>query len=217
MCTNYFGNLFIIFVFSLVPTEVWEDQVLEKIEHRTYNEERKVPQVRALYSYNGHGFQMAKGEVLFLLNKSNPDWWSVRKSDGLDGFAPANYVDEIEPRTMQIQIRRPEKVKVHQRIKKIKMVSPSALNSADEQDQKIKLEIVDSIFKRQQNINATYKYLQSLASRRHALLEDAIRLFRFFKECDDFEKWIHDKEALLGSNDMFVNVDVAKRKFEVSV
>lgn len=203
---------------SLVPTEVWEDQIIEKVEHRTYNEERKVPQVKALYPYSGHGFQMAKDEVLFLLNKSNPDWWSVRKSDGTDGFAPANYVNEIEPRIMQFQMRRPEKVKVHQRVKKIKMVSPTATpTNVAERDKTVKLEIIDSISNRQQNINATYKYLQNLANRRHALLEDTIRLFKFYQECDDFEKWIHDKEVLLGANDASVNVDVAKRKFEVCI
>lgn len=45
---------------------------------------------------------MQKGEVMFLINKTNPDWWSVRKADRTDGFVPANYVREIEPRVVPV-------------------------------------------------------------------------------------------------------------------
>jgi spectrin beta len=51
---------------------------------------------------------------------------------------------------------------------------------------------------------------------RHALLEDSIRLFRFNRECDDFEKWIKDKERMLRADDSTENVEAAKGKFEVS-
>ena len=46
---------------------------------------------------------------------------------------------------------------------------------------------------------------------RHTLLEDSIRLFGFYRECDDFEKWIKDKERMLQAD----IVEVAKCKFEV--
>jgi spectrin beta len=29
---------------------------------------------------------------MLLLNKTNSDWWNVRKADGTDGFVPASYV-----------------------------------------------------------------------------------------------------------------------------
>ena len=35
---------------------------------------------------------MVKGELMFLLAKSNKDWWNVRTASGTDGFVPANYV-----------------------------------------------------------------------------------------------------------------------------
>ena len=79
-------------------------------------------QVRSLYAFNGQGMTMAKGEVMFLLNKTNPDWWNVRKADGTDGFVPANYVREIEPKVLQVQVRRPEKIVEMRRVKKTKMV-----------------------------------------------------------------------------------------------
>lgn len=50
---------------------------------------------------------------------------------------------------------------------------------------------------------------------RHALLEDSIHLFGFNRECDDFEKWIKDKERMLRADDSTENVEAAKRKFEV--
>lgn len=51
--------------------------------------------------------------------------------------------------------------------------------------------------------------------KRHALLEDSIRLFGFYRECDDFEKWIKDKEKMLRTEDRADSVETAKRKYEV--
>lgn len=59
---------------------------------------------------------------MFLLSKTNKDWWSVRKANGQDGFVPANYVREIEPKIMQVPVRRAEKVVTMQRVRKTKMV-----------------------------------------------------------------------------------------------
>lgn len=53
--------------------------------------------------------------------------------------------------------------------------------------------------------------------RRRALLEDSIRLFGFYRECDDFEKWIKDKERMLRTDDPTENVEAAKRKYEVEL
>jgi len=106
----------------LVPQDYWEEEPVERVEHRIVLEECQVPQVRSLYAFTGQGMTMAKGEVMFLLNKTNPDWWNVRKADGTDGFVPANYVREIEPKVVQIQVRRPEKIHETRRVKKTRMV-----------------------------------------------------------------------------------------------
>ena len=55
-------------------------------------EERRVPQVRTLYPYKGHGIEVKEGEVMFLLDETNQDWWNIRKSSGDTGYVPANYV-----------------------------------------------------------------------------------------------------------------------------
>ncbi len=72
-----------------------------------------------------------------------------------------------------------------------------------------------NVEKRQQKINHTYEQLQDIAVRRHALLEDSIHLFGFYRECDDFEKWIKDKEKMLRADDSTDTVETAKRKYEV--
>ncbi|KAL3276987.1 hypothetical protein HHI36_012347 [Cryptolaemus montrouzieri] len=199
----------------MVPMEVYEDEPVEKVEYKTVLEERKVPQVRALYPFNDHGLTMVKGEVMFLLNKSNPDWWCVRKADGTDGFAPANYVAEIEPRIIQIPLKKAETVKTIQRVKKTKMVSQKVPVKVVRQRKQPKNKVDDSMSvpKRQKRINDTYDELKKLATQRHALLEDAIRLFKFYKECDDFERWMKDKEKFLGE-EPDGNVEQAKRKYE---
>lgn len=201
---------------KMVPMEIWEEEPVEKIEHRIVTEERTLPQVKALYPFNDHGLNMNKGEVMILLNKSNPDWWCVRKSNGTDGFAPANYVVEIEPRIIQIQTKKPEKIKTTQRVKKTKMVKqkvPVKVRRAS-LPVKRKVDESNSVPKRLKKINDTYEELKKLAAKRHALLEDAIRLFRFYRECDDFEKWIKDKEKLLANDDPKDSIEQAKRLYE---
>lgn len=59
---------------------------------------------------------------MYLLNKTNRDWWNVRKADGTDGFVPANYVKEIEPAVVKVKVRKPEKVREVTRVKKTQMV-----------------------------------------------------------------------------------------------
>lgn len=203
--------------YKMIATEVWEEEPVDKVVYKTVTEERKVPQVRALYAFSDHGLTMTKGEVMFLLNKSNPDWWCVRKADGTDGFAPANYVDEIEPRIIQIQLRKPETVKTIERVKRTKMVKTKVpLQQIKRPTRRTKRKVDDSnsVPKRQKTINDTYSDLITLAAKRRAVLEDSVRLFKFYKECDDFERWIKDKEKLLDDDDPNENVEQAKRKYE---
>ncbi|XP_037299211.1 spectrin alpha chain, non-erythrocytic 1 isoform X2 [Manduca sexta] len=212
----------------LVPTEVWEEEPVERLEHRTVTEERQVPQVKALYAFTGQGISMAKGEVMFLINKTNPDWWSVRKADRTDGFVPANYVREIEPRIVPVQVRRPEKVRTTQRVKKtvlVKQVVPvrrskpaasAAAAAAARRASRATLPAPRalSVDTRITEIQNDYDELLTLSEARRAQLEDAIKLYSFFAECDDFDKWMKDKEKMLRTDDTDDSVDTAKRKYE---
>jgi hypothetical protein len=106
----------------LVPQDYWEEEPVVRIEHRTVLEDRHVLQVCSSYPFTGQGVTMEKGEVMLLLDKTNSDWWNVRKADGTDGFVPATYVHEMEPKVVQVQVRRPEKIREIQRVKKTRMV-----------------------------------------------------------------------------------------------
>ena len=52
---------------------------------------------------------------MILLQKTNKDWWSVRQATGREGYVPANYVKEIDPKVVQKIVKRP--VKVQEKIK----------------------------------------------------------------------------------------------------
>ena len=53
---------------------------------------------------------------MMLLQRTNNDWWSVKKDDGQEGYVPGNYVKEVDPKVIQkIQkkkVKIPEKVLV---------------------------------------------------------------------------------------------------------
>ncbi|XP_050085218.1 spectrin beta chain, non-erythrocytic 5 isoform X3 [Anopheles aquasalis] len=217
----------------LVPKEVWEDEPVERLEHRTVTENKLLPHVQALYRFEGQNMKVVKGDVMILQNKNNADWWNVRKLDGQAGFVPANYVKEIEPRSVPCLVRKAEKVKAMQKVKKtilvkeviqVKRVRPAKVSQLKplvkrrtKGDDGSVFDSNDSVDKRQKHINSTYDQLQDLAERRRALLEDSICLFRFYRECDDFEKWIKDKEKMLRTEDPKGNVETAKRQFETFV
>lgn len=212
----------------LVPKEVWEDEVVEKLERKMVTENKLLPHVKALYPFDGQGMKMTKGEVMILQNKTNNDWWSVRKIDGAEGFVPANYVREIEPKNVSCLVPKLEKVKTTQKVKKtilvnqtvpVKRVKPSTTTQIKSVPKRRlgQSEIADggdSVEKRLKKICTTYDNLQDLAQQRHTYLEDSICLFGFFRECDDFEKWIKDREKILKPDESNENVEIAKRKFE---
>ena len=85
-------------------------------------EERKVPQVKTLYPYKGHGIEVKKGEVMFLLDKTNQDWRNIRKGSGETGYVPANYVKEIEPKLVSVEVKKPIVVKDVKKVKKTQYV-----------------------------------------------------------------------------------------------
>lgn len=212
----------------LVHKEVWEEEPVERIEHRMVTENKLLPHVRASYAFDGQGMQMNKGEAMILINKTNDDWWSVRKIDGSEGFVPANYVKEIEPRAVPCLVSKTEKIRTVEKVKKsilvrqvvpVKRIKPAKVSQVrplvKRQTTIEAKDSNDSVEKRQTRINTTYDQLQLLAQKRHALLEDSICLFGFYRECDDFEKWIKEKERMLRSEELDdVDVDKAKRKFE---
>ncbi len=62
-----------------------------------YDENFVSPSVRVKhsinYEYDDKKFELIEGELLFLINKTNQDWWlCLRLDENLTFFAPASYV-----------------------------------------------------------------------------------------------------------------------------
>ncbi|XP_033104188.1 spectrin beta chain-like [Anneissia japonica] len=207
-----------------IPYEVEEEQEIEKEEIREVLQEKRYPQVRAMFKYEGHGMKVIKGEVLILIQKANKDWWNVRQNTGSEGFVPANYVKEIEPKIVTkkvpkkvkvTEIRKVKKTKIRKEVTKKLKTKPKLTRQPSLKRQKSIHFDKDNIESRQQGIMATYKRLQKLSKARKLYLQDAIQLFDFYRECDDFEVWIKDKTQIVKQKETLSgNIESSRRKFE---
>ena len=56
---------------------------------------------------------------MLLLQKTNADWWNIRRANGQDGFVPANYVKEVEPKVIQKVVKKPVKIQEKVKVKKM--------------------------------------------------------------------------------------------------
>ena len=171
--------------------EEWVDvEVIEEVM-----EEVSVPQVIVLYNFKGqHGMDVVKGEILQLKEKTNDDWWCVQKSaNGSEGFVPANYVKQIEARTSKVLVKKPKTVKEKQRVKQVTKKSKKGSRKGNR-----RLSIIcdaESVEQRQRDISTAYDELVELCRNRRQHLENAIKLFKFNRVCDDLEKWIEEKQT----------------------
>ena len=134
--------------------------------------ERSVPQVRALYSYSGHGIDVKKGELMFLLAKSNKDWWNVRTATGCDGFVPRNYVKEVEPKIVQVEV--------------VQDVEHFKTGSEDLSPNTLK--------NRYEALVSLYNNISKKAGRRRTALDNAMKFFAFKAECDRIKFWLSERQ-----------------------
>ncbi|XP_054722410.1 spectrin beta chain, non-erythrocytic 5-like [Uloborus diversus] len=203
----------------IAPVDEWVEEIYDKEVVKEVMEDRKIPQVRAMYKFSGQDIEIDKGEVMILLQKTNADWWNVRKTNGHDGFVPANYVTEIEPKIVrkrnQKVVKVPEKRKVKKTVMKKQIVKKKkqqlpykkVLSRSPSKSQEF-------IQKKQKNINESYTELIELSKARRHYLEDSIQLYSFYRECDDFEAWMKEKDRVLTTRDPKEGVEVMKKKFE---
>ena len=76
-----------------------------------------------------------------------------------------------------------------------------------------------SVISRQQALNERYAKLLQRAAERRKRLEDAIRQFRMFRDCDELESWIKEKEVVMKAEEKSTGrerVEAMHKKFEVS-
>lgn len=184
-----------------------EEEVMETREVKKEEEvERSVPRVKALYKHQGQGMGFEKGEIFVLISKSNKDWWSVKRGNGQQGFVPANYVREIEPAKITQKVTKtvmeevPVKVKKRQVVKRrskgmTRNVSTRTFSLYGGFSQ-LRSE-GQNVAARQQSINSAYDELLKHAEERQKKLEDSIKLFGLYNECEEVEAWVREKEAVL--------------------
>ncbi|XP_033735465.1 spectrin beta chain, non-erythrocytic 5-like isoform X2 [Pecten maximus] len=210
-----------------VPHEIEVEEVVEREVIQDVVETRKIPQVKAMYAYKGQGMKVDKGEIMIVVQRTNADWWQIRKSDGTEGFVPANYVADIEPKVTQKIVKRPtkvpEKVKVKKTVMKKELVKKkkekeksSKLRRAPSVRSKANLHFdKDNVDKRQRQVNVTYNKLVRLAQARRIALDDAVALFKFYLKCDELEAWMMEKEQVLTSKESLAdNMEAVRKKFE---
>ncbi|PVD25646.1 hypothetical protein C0Q70_13305 [Pomacea canaliculata] len=189
-----------------VPREVEVEEVVEREILQDVVESRQIPQVKAQYAYKGQGMKVDKGEVMILLDRTNGDWWHVRKADATEGFVPANYVKEVEPKVAQKVVKRPSR-------------SPSGSLSVHPlcaARSKTNLHFdKENVETRQRSLTTQYAKLAKLSQARKERLGDAAKLFHFYRECDEFEVWMQEKEIVLKSKESLAdNMEAVRKKFE---
>jgi hypothetical protein len=82
--------------------------------------------------------------------------------------------------------------------------------------QRATIEGADALLQRQDAINQEYSRLINYAQTRRRLLADAVKLFKFCNECDDFEQWAKETQALITENMPLDHISAFRRKFNVS-
>ncbi|XP_015749829.1 PREDICTED: spectrin alpha chain, non-erythrocytic 1-like isoform X1 [Acropora digitifera] len=215
-----------------VETDEEVEEIVKKEVVKDVAQEVKVPQVKALHPFNGKGLKMAKGEVFFLIAKTNKDWWSVRRLTSKEaGYVPANYVKEIEPRTVKKVTKQkvivPEKVIVKQKVKKkVKVQRQRAVQAkTPEKKEKTRRPVRrhftahfdrDNVATRQVSLQNLYSRLVEMAEIRRENLENSIKYFHFCHECDDIESWIKNKENQLTFDafDSVRDIHAVRKNFE---
>ncbi|EDV19636.1 uncharacterized protein TRIADDRAFT_33212, partial [Trichoplax adhaerens] len=167
--------------------------------------EIEVPQVRALYPFEGKSMTMARDEVLLLMDKSHPDWWIVKNDEGRVGYAPANYIKEIAPRVLYHVSKDPKSSK------KLRKEAKKELNSKPQQitaavDLSL-LPSINDIREKQRHLQGLYQQLRSLTGQRYDRLTFTHYYHGFKRDCDDIEDWINQQITTLSNPIYQSNLD----------
>uniref|UniRef100_A0A4W3K2V2 Spectrin alpha, non-erythrocytic 1 n=1 Tax=Callorhinchus milii TaxID=7868 RepID=A0A4W3K2V2_CALMI len=157
--------------------------------------------VLALYDYQEKSpreVTMKKGDILTLLNSTNKDWWKVEVNDR-QGFVPAAYVKKLDP--------------------------------AQSTSRENLLEDSSSIVMRQEQIDNhcipcfcwvgqpfnMYQSLLELGRKRKEMLEKSCKKFMLFREANELQQWINEKETTLTNEEVGTDleqVEVLQKKFD---
>lgn len=207
-----------------VPHTMEVEELVEKEVIEIVEEEKRIPQAIATFSFSRDDFVVKKNDTLLVLDQSNKDWWNVRKIDGSNGYMPRNRLEVTNDKIVMKKVKKPVKKKVPQIVTKTEMrkevhkkVKPLRRTPSKRSQGNLHFD-KENVEVRQKSINLAYDRLSSSANKRRQMLEDTALYFRFSAECDSFEKWLTDKERILAIKEQLSEkVIEAKMKFEALI
>uniref|UniRef100_A0A8C0VWT4 Spectrin alpha chain, non-erythrocytic 1 n=1 Tax=Cyanistes caeruleus TaxID=156563 RepID=A0A8C0VWT4_CYACU len=163
--------------------------------------------VLALYDYQEKSpreVTMKKGDILTLLNSTNKDWWKVEVNDR-QGFVPAAYVKKLDP------------AQSASRENLLEEQGSIALRQEQIDNQTLITKEVGSVSLRMKQVEELYHSLLELGEKRKGMLEKSCKKFMLFREANELQQWINEKEAALTSEEVGADleqVEVLQKKFD---
>ncbi|KAG5855882.1 hypothetical protein ANANG_G00001630 [Anguilla anguilla] len=187
-----------------------------------------VQQAKIRFRYKGEKVTLDRGEMVDILSKSG-DKWLVKDNKGNQQLVPPTYITELLPKveppfqpalnngTLETPAQvgpgqvSPAQVSRPRRSRSMRRGTTEIQSSMlpDPQYQQ------DTITTTQHSLDRDFSSLQSLAQSRRRALEEAVRLYRFYNTCQEFESWMGDKESVLKAfSPNAENVEVMQAKYE---
>lgn len=222
------------------------EEIVEKEVRETFSQEVSVFCVKALYPYQSKTFSMQRGDILELKEKTNQEWWLLEKSNGYEGFAPANYLKEIGFQNINKErerlVKKPEVVQVKRVVRKPNPVYVATAAATAvillNQDRKAKKGSIlrrkttsiqprqlqhlntENLQKRQSDINFTYNQLLNSSIERRKQLDNTITFYKWLRKYDEFSKWLKEKLSQISINkddSLLENPDSSKRLYQAFI
>uniref|UniRef100_A0A8C3IK55 Spectrin alpha chain, non-erythrocytic 1 n=1 Tax=Chrysemys picta bellii TaxID=8478 RepID=A0A8C3IK55_CHRPI len=163
--------------------------------------------VLALYDYQEKSpreVTMKKGDILTLLNSTNKDWWKVEVNDR-QGFVPAAYVKKLDP------------AQSASRENLLEEQGSIALRQEQIDNQTLITKEVGSVSLRMKQVEELYHSLLELGEKRKDMLEKSCKKFMLFREANELQQWINEKESALTNEEVGADleqVEVLQKKFD---
>ncbi|XP_055516190.1 spectrin alpha chain, non-erythrocytic 1 isoform X2 [Leucoraja erinacea] len=163
--------------------------------------------VLALYDYQEKSpreVTMKKGDILTLLNSTNKDWWKVEVNDR-QGFVPAAYVKKLDP------------AQSASRENLLEDSSSIAIRQEQIENQALLAKEVGSVVLRMKQVEELYQSILELGTKRKDMLEKSCKKFMLFREANELQQWINEKETALTSEEVGTDleqVEVLQKKFD---
>ncbi|OCT57924.1 hypothetical protein XELAEV_18002795mg [Xenopus laevis] len=163
--------------------------------------------VLALYDYQEKSpreVTMKKGDILTLLNSTNKDWWKVEVNDR-QGFVPAAYVKKLDP------------AQSASRENLLEEQGSIALRQEQIDGQAQMSKEAGSVSLRMNQVEELYHNILEVGEKRKDMLEKSCKKFMLFREANELQQWIHEKETSLTNEEVGTDleqVEVLQKKFD---